>query len=99
MESGGREQATETHPLNHVIQLGDAYSGAAYGRFRCLGGTSTRWGGALIPFVEHDLRARPYLGLSAFPVGMEAIRPYLVEVESLFGLDPGSYEEDFVRQI
>ncbi|MGP0094521.1 MAG: GMC oxidoreductase [Xanthobacteraceae bacterium] len=99
LESGGREQTTDTHPLNHVVQLGDPYPGATDGRSRGLGGTSTRWGGALIPFTEHDLAARPYLGLPAFPVGMDAVRPYLTEVESIFGVDPGSYEEDFVNQI
>jgi choline dehydrogenase-like flavoprotein len=99
LESGGREQIAETHPLNRVVQLGHAYSGATQGRFRCLGGTSTRWGGALIPFIEHDLAARPYLGLSGFPVGTEAISPYQSQVEKLFGLDGISYEEDFVKQI
>ena len=99
LESGGREQAGETHPLNRVVQLGDAYSGATQGRFRCLGGTSTRWGGALIPFTKHDLDARPYLGLPVFPVEIEDLRRYLAQVEALFGLDAGSYEEEFVQQI
>jgi choline dehydrogenase-like flavoprotein len=99
LESGGREQATARHPLNRVIQLGEPYSGASQGRFRCLGGTSTRWGGALIPFSEHDLDARPYLGLPALPVAIDALRPYLGQAERLFGLDAGSYEEEFVRQI
>jgi choline dehydrogenase-like flavoprotein len=99
LESGGREQATETHPFNRIVQLGQAYSGATQGRYRCLGGTSTRWGGALIPFAEHDLAARPYLGLSGFPVGIEAILPYQSQIENIFGLDRGSYEEDFVQRI
>lgn len=86
LESGGLEQVDESHPLNRVVQLGDAYSGATHGRFRCLGGTSTRWGGALIPFLDNDLSARPYLDLPAFPVSMDAVRPYLDSVEQLFGI-------------
>jgi choline dehydrogenase-like flavoprotein len=99
LESGGREQAADTHPLNRTVQLGAAYSGASHGRFRCLGGTSTRWGGALIPFMEHDLAARPYLGLPGFPIGIASLQPHLAEAEDLFGLNGGSYEEEFVRQI
>lgn len=99
LESGGLEQTTETHPLNRITQLGDAYIGATHGRFRCLGGTSTRWGGALIPFTPHDLTARPYLDLAALPVSIEAIHSYLPQLEKLFGLDSGSYEEEFVEQI
>jgi choline dehydrogenase-like flavoprotein len=99
VESGGREQAAETHPLNQVVQLGDTYAGATHGRFRCLGGTSTRWGGALIPPIEHDLADRPYLGLSSWPIEIEDVRRQLTRVEALFGVDTGSYEEDFVQQI
>ena len=99
LESGALEQVGETHPLNRVVQLGDAYSGATRGRFRCLGGTSTRWGGALIPFLSSDLSDRPYLDLPAFPVSMDAIRPYLGALEKLFGIDGGSYEEEFVSEV
>jgi choline dehydrogenase-like flavoprotein len=99
LESGNREQKSEFHPLNRVVQLGDPYSGADRGRFRCLGGTSTRWGGALIPFLEHDLDGRPYLGLPPFPAGAKAVDGYITEVEKLFGLDTGSFEEQFVNEI
>ena len=99
LESGGREQRPETDSLNRAVQLGTPYQGASDGRSRCLGGTSTRWGGALIPFLEHDLAARPYLGLPSFPIGLDAIRGYLADVEAIFGVDASSYEEDVVRQI
>jgi GMC oxidoreductase/FAD binding domain len=98
LESGAAKQTEETHPLNRIVQLGEAYSGATRGRFRCLGGTSTRWGGALIPFLPNDLSARPYVGLPASPVSVDALRPYLHAVEELFGVDYGSYEEDFVDE-
>lgn len=99
LESGGREQVEAVHPLNCVVQTGDAYGGAASGRFRCLGGTSTRWGGALIPFVESDLSARDHLDLPGFPVAVAELTPYVAAVEKHFGLDQGSYEEKFVQEI
>src|SRR5689334_10290365 len=55
VESGGRAQETDTHPLNCVEQSGQLYAGAELGRFRCLGGTSTRWGGAMIPLLPEDM--------------------------------------------
>src|SRR5438477_9813504 len=58
-ESGGEHQHEEIHPLNEVVHLRSVYAGAAHGRFRCLGGTSTRWGGAMIPFQAADMRAWP----------------------------------------
>jgi choline dehydrogenase-like flavoprotein len=99
MESGGLEQDAEVHPLNRTVQLGENYYGGDRGRFRCLGGTSTRWGGALLPFQQSDLSARPYLDLPAFPVPKDELLAYLGALERDFGVDSGSYEERFVEQI
>jgi choline dehydrogenase-like flavoprotein len=89
-ESGGREQPADTHELNEVVHTRAVYAGAAHGRFRCLGGTSTRWGGALIPFVAADCLP------DEWPVAREELEPYVPVVESLFDLAPGSYEGDTV---
>jgi choline dehydrogenase-like flavoprotein len=99
LESGGLEQKDATHPLNEVVLLSDQYRGALHGRFRCLGGTSTRWGGALIPFLPDDLGARPYLGLPAWPVAIEVVEPYLAEIEDLFEVVHGTYENDLAEKI
>jgi len=85
VESGLARQEVEEHPLNEVTQSGTAYQGAAHGRFRCLGGTSTRWGGALIPFQPGDLAS------AHWPVAYEELIVHLPEVGRLFGLAPGDY--------
>jgi choline dehydrogenase-like flavoprotein len=91
VESGGKQQIGERHPLNEVVQLGDRYNGAQDGRFRCLGGTSTRWGGALIPFMAQDLDLAA--GWEArWPVDIEAFTKYTSAVERTFGLVGTSYE-------
>ncbi len=86
LESGSEHQDDDTHPLNEVEQLRTPYAGAAHGRFRCLGGTSTRWGGALIPFASGDLDPK------LWPLSMAALRPYQAQVEQLFGLDASTYD-------
>ena len=85
MESGGEHQFGETHALNEVVQLRSVYQGAASGRFRCLGGTSTRWGGAMLPFLAADF-------VDGWPVEHGELMHYASEVEALFGLPPGPYE-------
>lgn len=88
MESGGRRQESETHPLNETVQDGPTrYAGADFGRFRCLGGTSTRWGGALIPFQAADMEG------ANWPDGWDELTSYLPAVEALFGLPSGPYED------
>ena len=52
---------------------------------RCLGGTSTRWGGALIPFMAGDFDVAA--GWDArWPVGVEAFTQYAPQVERIFEL-------------
>lgn len=86
LESGGLQQDEEEHPLNEVVHLKEKYAGAAHGRFRCVGGTSTRWGGALIPFLPADLDGREW------PISHAEILEFLPEVEKLFQLNRGGYE-------
>ena len=85
LESGGHVQATETHPLNRVEYAAAEYRGAEHGRFRCLGGTSTRWGGALIPFQREDLEP-------AWPIAFAELAARIDRAERLFSLPEGAYE-------
>jgi choline dehydrogenase-like flavoprotein len=89
-ESGGEHQHEDTHPLNEVVHLRSTYAGAAHGRFRCLGGTSTRWGGAMIPFQAADMAQT---GESAWPLSHGELTAYQAEVEALFHLVTGPYDQ------
>jgi choline dehydrogenase-like flavoprotein len=91
-ESGGLTQLDETHPLNEVEQLGDIYSGAEHGRFRCLGGTSTRWGGAMLPFQPADLTPHSAGWNVEWPITLSALTAYQSEIERLFDVGSGSYD-------
>ncbi|WP_088309998.1 GMC oxidoreductase [Novosphingobium sp. B 225] len=86
LESGSERQDEDTHPLNTVEMLGRDYLGARDGRFRCLGGTSTRWGGALIPFQAADLDP------ALWPIPLTELTPFVAEVEALFGLPASAYD-------
>ena len=85
LESGDLKQEMETHPLNKVIYNKSIYNSSNIGRFRCLGGTSTRWGAAMLPLSSRDIID------GKWPILPEEILKYLNEVESLFGLPHDSY--------
>ena len=99
IESGGRTFDPELHKLNEVENAGSNYGGAVGGRFRGLGGTSTQWGGRLLPLTAHDIGDRPYVGVSAWPIGSEELNCYRSEIEAVFEVDGGSYEEDILDQL
>ncbi|MEL6980722.1 MAG: FAD-binding protein, partial [Pseudomonadota bacterium] len=91
LESGGRVAQEPDPVLSDVAFLRQPYRGALEGRARGLGGTSVKWGGALIPFHPSNFRPRP--GWPRWPFGFEALAPYLSEAEALFRLGAGAYEE------
>jgi choline dehydrogenase-like flavoprotein len=93
LESGAERQAGEEHELNAVEFDGDPYLGATAGRFRCLGGTSTRWGGAMLPFQPIDMAEDPPGWGIDWPLRLEALAPYQSEVEQLFGLPAGPFDD------
>ena len=87
LESGSEYQETETHQLNQVVNKKSIYHSAQKGRFRCLGGTSTRWGGAILPFSSKDMK------LGGWPILNKEIKRYQKKVEDLFGVSPGNYDD------
>lgn len=92
LESGDQTQETETHPLNSVEQQGDRYMGAEHGRFRCLGGTSTRWGGALLPYLPEDLDPHPCGWHEGWGIDPAALDDTLSDAEAAFDVVQGHYD-------
>ncbi len=52
---------------------------------RRLGGTSSLWAGRCLPFDAIDFQARPWLGLGAWPIGPEALEPWLAPALAALG--------------
>lgn len=92
LESGAEKQDEGVHPLNSVEMVSQEYLGATEGRFRGLGGTSTRWGGALLPFLPCDMEAHPCGWHSGWGVSVDDLAPFLLEIENDFRVAAGPYE-------
>lgn len=92
LESGGERQIEEVHPLNAVELTAQNYRGATEGRFRGLGGTSTRWGGALLPYLASDFAPHSCAWHRGWGIETAELDPYLASIEHDFGVCAGSYE-------
>lgn len=92
LESGAEMQQADTHELNAVEQVGNRYMGAEHGRYRCLGGTSTRWGGALLPYLPEDLAPHPCGWHAGWGLSPEELADVLPAAEAAFDVAPGSYD-------
>lgn len=92
IESGPARQDESAHPLNHVEQVAQEYRGATEGRFRGLGGTSTRWGGALLPYLASDLDPHPCGWSDSWGLDIDELDAVLPRIEEDFGVLAGAYE-------
>ncbi len=92
LESGGTEVEEQTQRLYDCKIAGLPHRGYLQGRFRTLGGTSTRWGGQLLPLTALDVESREWIGASAWPVKHADLLDYYQRVEHLFGVDDYPYD-------
>lgn len=94
LESGGTAVEERTQALYRCDVTGLPHRGHMHGRFRTLGGTSTRWGGQLLPLTRYDIEARGWLCAGAWPVSYYELDSYYRRVEGLFEVDSLPYETD-----
>lgn len=83
--------------LDTVLNPDGVYQGIARGRG--VGGTSAKWAGKLLPLSPHDIAARPYLGLDAWPIDPETLSQHTRDIETMMEVDTGSYEHDLDKEL
>ncbi|GLS30393.1 Choline dehydrogenase [Mesorhizobium albiziae] len=93
VESGNKTHDDEVHRLNDIEDPAGRYSRALTGRYRGLGGTSSRWGGRMIPITDHEAGERAHIAQPGWPITMSRFSRYEGEIEEIFKVAPGSYEE------
>lgn len=98
IESGGRAFDEAVHKLNE-LGSGAPYAREMTGHYRGLGGSSTRWGGRMIPISAAETMDRPHLGLSGWAMPYGALAPYRAVAERLMELSPGSFEEEALNAL
>lgn len=88
VESGGpHEDAGVSAALNHVEHARRVHAGSLEGRARCLGGTSTLWGGALLSLQREDFEGVGVDREGAWPLGLDDLQPYYTRALKLFGVE------------
>ena len=93
LESGSMRFDPEIHALNEIEDPNRRYTRATTGRYRGLGGSSTRWGGRMIPISDGDSSARTYLNQPEWPISRKVLEDYDRELEALFSLAHDPFDE------
>lgn len=93
LESGGGAFDQSVHDLNELEDISGRYTRAMTGHYRGLGGSSTRWGGRMLPISIDETRERPTPGLPEWPFAVDDLQRYHREIEAMFGIDDGPFDE------
>jgi choline dehydrogenase-like flavoprotein len=99
LEGGGLDVEPRSQALFDAEIAGDAYTGARDGRFRVFGGSSTRWGGQLLPYTGDVFSPGPGVPSPAWPIGPDAIEPYSSDVLEIMGANGLPFDEGLLAAL
>jgi choline dehydrogenase-like flavoprotein len=83
----------QTSDLNGGLSVGLPYDGLLKGRARTLGGTTNLWHGQCMRLYDIDLRERPWVAHSGWPLGLDAIGRHYAEAERWLEVTGKGYDE------
>ncbi|MDT0260277.1 FAD-dependent oxidoreductase [Jatrophihabitans lederbergiae] len=96
LESGGdltatSDPGTDTADLNEGLNLGLAYTGLRDGRSRNLGGTTQLWHGQCMRLHPIDVRPRPWVPHSGWPIALTDLDEHYAAAERWLGVTGRGY--------
>jgi choline dehydrogenase-like flavoprotein len=99
LEAGGATLEADSQSLYDAEMAGVPHKGTTEGRFRVYGGSSTRWGGQLLPLPASDFEHRLHVPYSGWPIKLGDLSPYLTRCEELLGVNHAPYNELLLQQL
>ena len=100
LESGGSKEEEIQQQLNVSERTGQSLKVNHAGRFRVLGGTTTRWGGQILEMQEQDFELHNWVPGSGWPIPKTELQPYYQRALHAEGLIPVLQDDEEVwRQI
>ncbi|WP_363349451.1 FAD-dependent oxidoreductase [Methylocystis echinoides] len=84
LEAGGESVEERSQAfLRNAISTGRPFAGLETGRFSSLGGTTTAWGGQLVPFDPIVFEHRPWVSSAKWPISADSLAYYYQEAAAL----------------
>lgn len=99
LEAGGSSLEPESQALYAAEMAAMPHLGTTEGRFRVYGGSSTRWGGQLLPLAAHDFALRPHVPHSGWPLDPTELSPYLQQCEQLLGVNHAPFDSALLEHL
>lgn len=96
LEGGGLNFEDASQELYKAEITGLPHSGVHEGRFRVLGGTTTRWGGQILKLDESDFGPRPWVAQSGWPFPRSTLERYYTRALAIEGVDASLLNDEEV---
>jgi choline dehydrogenase-like flavoprotein len=85
LEGGGRKGEERSQNIYDAEMAASKHAGTKVGRFRVFGGSSTRWGGQILPFTDDIFSPDPGLLSPSWPLMADVLTPYYTQIENILG--------------
>jgi choline dehydrogenase-like flavoprotein len=96
LEAGGLEFEQRSQDLYKSEMSAGNHRGSNEGRFRTFGGSSTQWGGQLLPFTPDIFDPPPGSPSIAWPIQESDLAPYYSDVQTILGVDSLPWSGDLL---
>ena len=96
LEAGGLILEERSQALYNPEMGRERHTGCFDGRFRTFGGSSTRWGGQLLPFTEDIFGPAPGCPSLPWPIHAAELAPYYEQAEALLAVDRLPFTDDLL---
>ena len=96
LEAGGLEFEQRSQDLYKTEMTAGNHRGSNDGRFRTFGGSSTQWGGQILPFTADIFDPPPGSPSSAWPIREDELTPYYKDVQNILGVDSLPFTADLL---
>jgi choline dehydrogenase-like flavoprotein len=99
VESGGYEFEPATQALYDVEVSGLPHPGSTQGRFRVLGGSTTKWGGQALPLMRSDFERRDWVANSGWPLSFDELASYYERASRFLMIDNLNFDTDLLSHL
>lgn len=96
LEAGGLTQEDRSQDLYRVNMKSEVHLGATEGRYRTFGGSSTRWGGQLLPFTSDVFLPPSKTPSLPWPIQGSDLEPFYAEVQRMLGVNSLPFTADLL---
>ncbi len=92
LEAGGLDLEDRSQTLYDAEMGGERHTGTTEGRFRTFGGSSTRWGGQLLPYTADIFQPPEGAPSVGWPIAGAEVSPFYKELQQTLGVNDLPFE-------